>query len=190
MDTNRYKNKDKQKSIARFARRPSRVNASRIRRYIEGENMTTTKRVHRLARAIISQHKVNVAFSTGGDNKCHLIHGKSGKRLRADSNLINAIEHVPHKWSILIAAICRKSDGEEYMKTEQVSVPHVIYQRDLADALTDMHAELCRQCNPNHLIGAAWMADPKGSDIDESLAAKVFEELGAWTPTETAVVDA
>lgn len=74
------------------------------------------------------------------------------------------------------------------MKTEQVSVPHVIYQRDLAAALTDMHGELCKGCNPNHLVGAAWIANPKGADIDEGFAAKVFEKLGAWTPKDLAVV--
>jgi hypothetical protein len=139
------------------------------------------KRTHRLARAIVGRYKVAVAFATGGDGLCHLIHSRTGKQLRADSNLITAIENVPHRWSILIAALCRKSTGEEYMQTKQITVPHVIYQRDIAGALSDMHDELCRQCNPNHLIGAAWMANPTGVDIDDSAAAKVFESLGGWS---------
>ena len=148
----------------------------------------STKRLHRLSRAIVSRYKVNVAFSTGGDSMCHLVHGRSGKQLRADRNLVDAIEFIPHKWSVLIAALCRKPCGDEYMKTEQIAVPHVIYQRDLADALTDMHGDLCKQCNPNHLIGAAWIANPTGQDIDQEFAAKVFESIGGWSSQELAVV--
>ncbi len=150
--------------------------------------MSTTKRTHRLARAIVGRYKVSVAFSTGGDGKCHMVHSRTGKQLRADPNLIAAVENVPHKWTVLIAALCLKPDGEEYMKSEQISVPHVIYQRDIADALTDMHMNLCKSCNPNHLVGAAWMANPKGEDIDEAAAGKVFESLGGWSSPELAVV--
>ena len=148
----------------------------------------STKRKHRLARAIVNQYKVNVAFSTGGDNMCHMIHGRSGKQLRADRNLVDAIEFIPHKWSVLIAALCRKPCGDEYMKTEQIAVPHVIYQREIAEALSDMHKNLCNECNPNHLIGAAWVASPAGDDIDEGFAAKVFESIGGWSSHELAVV--
>ncbi len=148
----------------------------------------STKRLHRLSRAIVSRYKVNVAFSTGGDSMCHLVHGRSGRKMRSDQNLINAIEHVPHKWSVLIDALCRKSDGEEYLKSELVSVPHVIYQRDLADALTDMHKDLCKQCNPSHLVGAAWIANPTGHDIEQEFAAKVFESIGGWSSQELAVI--
>lgn len=147
----------------------------------------STKRNHRIDRFMVKKYHALAAFSTGGDGKCHVVHGRTGKKILANQMLVDALVNTPHRWNVTIAALYKK-DGLNQMKTLGYKCPHDVYQHVLATGLTDIHAKLCEDVNPNLLCGSAWIADPTGSEIDDELAFDIFESLGGWSVDQLAVL--
>lgn len=86
----------------------------------------------------------------------------------------------PHKWSCYIAAFGR-TELDEYMKSEQLTVPTRYYQEDLAPVFEEHHAKLVKTVPEHHLCGVGWIASTQGEEISEQEAGKIFEKLGAWS---------
>lgn len=63
-------------------------------------------------------------------------------------------------------------------------------RQGLVDWLTTKNIKhyraLLDTCNPAHLIGSGWIANPSGVSLDEEQADRIFSACGAWHQNEEA----
>lgn len=99
-----------------------------------------------------------------------------------DNATSSAVRQTRLKWVIYLAAFCVKSDGEGYIKGEELVLEGTHLGKDLDAVLAEYHQPLRDRCNPSHLIGSGWIASPVGVSFTEKEAAKIFEKAGCWRP--------
>lgn len=136
------------------------------------------ERDRRKAEILIKGHAV--AYVTG-QKTCHIIDMNTLQPITARLNRATAFTEFAHQWSYFIAVLGIDEKGQQYLKAEQVSLIDRRKQRDLADAFNDYHQDYVkRSMNPNHLVGAGWIASAEGAAISERQAMDIFTVLGAW----------
>lgn len=100
--------------------------------------------------------------------------------------VVDAITEMPHRWSLYLAALCRDQHGMPYMKSMEIA-PQGIYKAAQLEEVTEAYCvELKAGCNPNHLIGLAWLAIPAEVTLTEAQAERVFDAFGAWSQAAAA----
>lgn len=135
------------------------------------------KRYRRIADASIS--KLFVAFVCDGDERCDIIDA-NGKKVRADQQLADAFDKVPHQWSVCCAVTCKTELGDKYVKLVQIDAKARYYKRDLTARFNEIHMQLLKECNENHRVTAGWIASPKPFEFDEAFVADIMQKLGGW----------
>ncbi|MFP2768083.1 hypothetical protein [Oceanisphaera sp. KMM 10153] len=124
-----------------------------------------------------------VAYVTGRDT-CDIVDLIANKAFPATLIQAKAMTEFAHKWSMLIVALGIDDQGRKYLKAEQLFLPDRRKQCDLAAGFNDYHQQFIKQSmNPNHLVGAAWIGSPEGSEISIQQADAIFTALGAWGDT-------
>ena len=85
----------------------------------------------------------------------------------------------PHTWGNNLYAI--GLDGNtKYFKSVFIKAEARYFQDELSSVFEKHHASLLRDMNPNHLIGVAWLASPKGEEVGDAEAADILSKIGAW----------
>lgn len=117
-----------------------------------------------------------------------LIDWKHAAAITSNSRLavVDAITDIPSRWSIYLAALCRDQRGEAYMKSVEVSPQGNYKAEQLTEVIEAYCVELKAGCNPNHLVGMAWIAIPDDVTLSEAQAARIFDAFGAWRAKEAA----
>ena len=136
------------------------------------------KRLVSTSRAVVK--KFNWSFAFVGGQAPELWDIKNMTKVRPSETDINAMSKVAHQWSILISAICRDQDGNEYAKSTQITTSEPYLQSDLTEVLGEHHKQLLEECNPSHKVNAAWIARPDQIDWDENTAGGIYKMMGAW----------
>lgn len=109
---------------------------------------------------------------------CVLYNRKKHYIIKPTALMIDSIGF-PHKWSCLIAAFGR-NQFDEYFKSEVLVTDNFYRQEKLAPIFEEHHARLIKTIPEKQLCGVGWIADPKGDDISEKEAGKIFENVQAW----------
>lgn len=136
-------------------------------------------RLERLSRSLLAQSKI-AFYNLDPGGKQGLINWVSGKKYLPTERVVDALLGIAHKWVIYISAFCRDQHGKRYCKSIEIA-PQGIYRHDqLADALREHYLELLDSCNPSHLIGSGWVANPCGASLTEAQAEKLFDVCGVW----------
>lgn len=98
----------------------------------------------------------------------------------ASRKIVEAICDIPHQWTIFISAMCIDQAGMRYIKSLEV-VPQGNYlAAHLAGVIEAQFQALKQDCNPQHLIGSAWIAIPNQVELEEEQASRIFDAVGAW----------
>jgi len=107
--------------------------------------------------------------------------------IRSTPAVSGFLANVKHRWVIQYAACCVDGSGQRYIKAEELVCHNPLLMRgiddsgdDLPNLLADLVEEICESANPNHLVGAGWMASPVGVSYSEAEAFRVFDALGVW----------
>ena len=136
------------------------------------------KRYRRTALATLRQFGAVVAYITGGDGAVVMLDRKRIRHIAAGPQMQRAISTIPHEWSILIAGFGLDYEGKTYMKSEIIQASAPYYHTDLIDVLNEKHDALLKTIPDHRRIGAGWLADPTGQDMDTDTAFKLFELIG------------
>lgn len=100
--------------------------------------------------------------------------------------LVDAITERPYRWTIYLAGLHRPDSAEPYMKSEELALDGIYRAESLIDVIEPRSIELKARCNPNHLIGMAWIAMPYQSTLTTAEASRIFDAFGAWRAKEAA----
>ena len=142
-------------------------------------------RVERFSRAVLRQHRVAVVNIDPAGWQGLVDYGTC-KNVKHGRLVADAVCDIAHSWVIYFGAFCRDQFGRQYIKASEVA-PQGIYR---SESLTDVIEEHCRalrdSCNPAHLVGSGWIANPSGVSLGEEQAAQIFEACGAWKQQEHA----
>lgn len=127
---------------------------------------TTAERF--LFASVYGQEKVQPFTHGGHKSKIYLLEAE-------------AVADTPLLWKIGCYAICRDTQGRDYIKSMCLQPSEPVKQSVINKALSEAHYDWMRaEVNINHLLTLAWMATtgPKPSD---EVAMNIFTEMGAWT---------
>lgn len=136
-------------------------------------------RMERFSRSVLKQFRVAVIHVDPAGRQ-GMIDYKTCKSIPPGQRIADAICDVAHPWVIYLAGFCQSPGGEQYIKAVEVAPAGIYRSETLADVIEDNYRDLLATCNPNHLIGSGWIANPSGVSLDEAQAAKIFEACGAW----------
>lgn len=142
-------------------------------------------RIERFSRAVLRQYRVAVVNIDphGGQG---LIDWKTCKNVKPGRQVAEAIHDLAHPWVIYIGAFCIDQNGSRYIKASEVA-PNGIYKAGhLSGVIEEYYRALLDTCNPTHVVGSGWIANPSGVSLDEEQAARIFEACGAWQQQEAA----
>ncbi|MEW6462972.1 MAG: hypothetical protein AB1459_17760 [Pseudomonadota bacterium] len=117
-----------------------------------------------------------------------IINWKNGTLVTSNSRvaLVDAITERPYRWTIYLAGLHRPANGEPYMKSEELALEGIYRAESLIDVIEPRSIELKARCNPNHLLGMAWIAIPYQATLTTAEASRIFEAFGAWRTKEAA----
>lgn len=142
-------------------------------------------RHERTMRAALRSHHVAVVHIEPAGRQ-GLIDWKKASSIPPGRTIADAVCDIAHHWVIYLGAFCVAQDGSRYIKAEEVA-PRGIYRSDsLADVIEEYSRALLDTCNPAHVVGYGWIANPGGASLDEEQAARVFEAVGAWKQNKEA----
>ncbi|WP_312141279.1 hypothetical protein [Stutzerimonas nitrititolerans] len=141
--------------------------------------MIPRARFERVSRAILRQFRVAVV-NIDPEGRQGLVDWKTAKNIAPTPKIATAVCDLAHRWVIYIGAFCVDDQGSRYIKAVEIA-PNGIYRTDsLAGVLEEHYRALVKGCNPSHIIGSGWIANPGGASLDEEQAYRVFEACGAW----------
>jgi hypothetical protein len=100
------------------------------------------------------------------------------------ANVHNYIMGNPQHWTIACLVVCRRPHLEPYIRILDVSSKGPVIHRAIAEELNDVHKDLIKGVNDDHVICASWILVPKYLKDDELLSGKMVDsimtQLGAW----------
>lgn len=146
-------------------------------------NMRT--RLERSFRATLRSNHVAVVNIDPSGNQ-GLINWKNCRSIPPGQRIADAVCDFPHRWSIYLAALCIDQHGQRYIKSIEAEPAGNYLASDLTDVIETCYRGLLDECNPQHLVGSGWIANPSGVSMTEEEAARVFDAVGAWPLKEAA----
>lgn len=142
-------------------------------------------RLERCSRAVLAQHRVCVV-NLDPSHRQGLVDWLTTKNIKHGRQVADAICDIAHPWVIYIGAFCIDQNGRRYIKAAEIA-PQGIYRSDsLSGVIEEHYRALLDTCNPAHLIGSGWIANPSGVSLDEEQADRIFSACGAWHQNEEA----
>ncbi|MNZ19106.1 hypothetical protein D3C78_361300 [compost metagenome] len=142
-------------------------------------------RVERSLRSILrSNHVAVVNIDPSGHQG--MINWKNCKNIPPGQRVADAVCDIPHHWVIYLSAFCMDQFGKRYYKSVEIAPQGIYLAAHLTDAIEVTYNALRDECNPNHFVGAGWIAIPAAVSLDEEQAARIFDAVGAWNQQEAA----
>lgn len=138
-----------------------------------------TKRMETASAALLRQNGVCVV-NIDPDNRQGLMSWKSLKNVRHSAVMAGAICDYAHLWVIWIGVFCVDQKGDRYLKGVEVEPVGRHKAEALSEVIEHHYKALIAECNPAHIVGSGWIANPYGSSLTEAQAYAVFEAAGGW----------
>ena len=130
-----------------------------------------------------------IMFIAGVTPKAQVHNRLTLKEKRLDLVQATAISETPVQWNIGIYALCRGSNGDEYITGELWPMPLKVRQRNIAASLNEKHMEFMRTgVNLKHLLTLGWLAT-SGDFLENEKAYELFASTGAWSLLDTAEIN-
>ncbi|AUR81783.1 hypothetical protein NVP1013O_36 [Vibrio phage 1.013.O._10N.286.54.F9] len=122
-----------------------------------------------------------VAFAYDPDNYHLRIYSNDGHEVGFEKTVPQAIEMTPLKWTYICYVLMRDNQGNNYMKSFTASAPFPCKRSQIRDNVAEAHkAFMDKDCNPNHILTAGWIATTEGHEPSDDVAYKIFDNLGVW----------
>ena len=137
------------------------------------------KRFIRERKALLRLHRVAVV-TVDPSGRQGLIDWSTRNNIIPGSSIADAVCNIAHHWTIYLACFCIDDKGERYIKPLEIAPEGIYVSDDLAEVIRHYYTELRASCNPRHLVGSGWVANPSGKSLTEHEAAMIFEAVGAY----------
>ena len=134
----------------------------------------TRARLANAARSVLRLHKVCIVNLNEPYTFQTTFHHGNRKLIPASPRIAKALCDVPHRWTIYMAAFCRKPDGEQYTKAVEVETGGIYRAEHLTDMIREHHTALVNAQNPQHLYSSGWIAFPYPIEYSEADADALF----------------
>lgn len=142
-------------------------------------------RLERTYRATLSSNHVAVV-NIDPSGRQGLINWKNCKSIASGRTIADAVCDFAHHWCIYVSALCIDQFGQRYIKSQEVAPQGVYLAAQLTDVIETFYREVINGCNPQHVVGSAWIAIPNDVSLDEAQAARIYDAVGAWPTQEAA----
>lgn len=142
-------------------------------------------RVERFSRSILRQFAVCVV-NIDPVGRQGLMDYRRQRCIPPSRQVADAVCDIAHPWVIYIGAFCVDQAGGQYIKAVEVAPQGIYRSDDLAGVIEEHYRSLRDSCNPAHLIGSGWIANPSDVSLTEEQASLLFDACGAWTQREVA----
>ena len=130
-----------------------------------------------------------IMFIAGVTPKVQVHNHATLKEKRLDLVQATAMSETPVQWNIGLYALCRGSNGDEYITGELWPMPIKVRQRNIAASLNEKHMEFMRTgVNLKHLLTLGWLAT-SGDFLENEKAYELFASTGAWSLLDTAEIN-
>lgn len=127
-----------------------------------------------------------IVFIAGITPKVVVFNRTTLKEKRLDLVGATAVSECCLRWQIGLYALCRSEQGQDYLKSEVVSLDRPVRQREIHQELTQMHMRFMRESvNRKHLLTLAWCATTGEAPSSEQFDA-MATKLGAWQQLDVA----
>lgn len=143
------------------------------------------KRYLRERKALLRLHRVAVV-TIDPSGRQGLIDWSTRNNIAPGRTIAEAVCEIAHNWTIYLAAFCIDDKGDKYIKPLEIAPEGIYVSDDLTDVIKHYYGELRASCNPKHMIGSGWVANPSGKSLTEHEAMMIFEAVGAWNQVKVA----
>lgn len=130
------------------------------------------------------QHRFYVAEPLGCDDPGHhFIVDKRGKKVdKFPRDLMAQVAAQPLPWYIVAYAICKDQQGNQYIKElDGMQLPEgMTYQQSAGQISQIIHDSVKKHTNPQHFVGAGWIASLTGQVLDPEVAFEVLAMHGIY----------
>lgn len=116
----------------------------------------------------------------GGKRETEAVDKRTGSPVAIGPTIATSLSTCPFKWHVYLAVLCRRQDGQQYIKSEEVSVKHPYFRNAIEELLNVQHQELVAKCNPLHIVNIAWIASTTPYEFDDEYCDKLFTYKNAW----------
>lgn len=136
-------------------------------------------RLERFSRSVLRQYRVAVVNIDPAGRQGLIDYG-TAKNIAPGRHIADAVCDIAHPWVIYIGAFCIDQSGQRYVKAVEVAPQGIYRSDDLKNVIEENYRALIGECNPKHLIGSGWIANPNDVSLSEEQADRIFEACGAW----------
>lgn len=141
-------------------------------------------RLERACRALLSTNHVAVV-NIDPVGRQFLINWKSAKTI-VSRQVVDAVCDMPNRWCIYFSVFCTDQRGIRYSKSVEIAPQGLYLSTHLDGVIEEHYRALIAECNPNHVVGSGWIANPCSVSLDEAQAARIFDAVNAWPAREAA----
>lgn len=138
----------------------------------------TKARIEKFSKALLRLETIAVVNidPSGHQMLCDI---KRERLVQSSPHVHSVIVGMRHEWTIYISAFCNG-----YYKSKEIAISGEYRFNDLEEVIKAYYEELLNSCNPKHIIGSGWIANPCGISLSEEKAAKLFELARARSAVE------
>ncbi|MGL4518042.1 MAG: hypothetical protein ACRCUH_15285 [Shewanella sp.] len=95
-------------------------------------------------------------------------------------SIAKSLQTVAFKWSLYLAVLCRRQDGQQYIKQKVVPFFSPYSRETIENYLNEEHEKLIKICNPLHIVNIGWVASTVPFEITDEIADDLFTKQGGW----------
>ncbi|MCY1376454.1 hypothetical protein D9M69_639440 [compost metagenome] len=128
---------------------------------------------------MLSAHHVAVV-NIDPSGRQGLVNWKTARSIAPGHAIAGAVCDIAHHWCIYVSALCIDQRGERYIKSLEVAPQGVYLAGQLTGVIEAYYRQVIDGCNPQHVVGSAWIAIPTNTTLDEAQAARIYDACGAW----------
>jgi len=141
----------------------------------------TKARIDNVMRSLLRNHHACIVDAELPEIQV-MLNWKNGQQI-ITRPVADALCDIAHRWTIYISVLCQQP-GKRYTKTEELKPQGIYRVADVSDVIEQHHAELLAACNPQHVMGSAWIAIPNDVSLTEEQINFIYNRVGAWRRNE------
>lgn len=137
----------------------------------------TKARIENVMRSLLRNHHACIVDAELPEIQV-MLNWKNGRQILSKP-VADALCDFAHRWTIYLSALCTQP-GQRYTKTVELKPQGIYIVTDLDELIETQTAELLATCNPQHVVGTAWVAIPNDVTLTEAQLNAIYTRVNAW----------
>lgn len=102
-------------------------------------------------------------------------HHGSGKLILATDYIAQALQSIPHRWTLHLAVFCRRPDGREETNAVELALASPVRAADLTQVIKQHHVPLVKAEPDDEVVSSGWIAFPYPFKLSPTKASRLFD---------------